>query len=393
MLPVSSSIRSLSFHSDIQVCGIATLLVTSLMAFGCADAVSSELAQQTATEPTTSEPQTTESQKGTASIHLTDGSVIKGTVSGIRDDQIRIKTAFSDDLRIDVGLVERLQWLKQTELLMDDSRVVVVPAIVVAEGSIDINGHSEPLEAIDIMNPAGWEEGKGYHWTGDASTAIAFNRGNTETDELDVKFNSVFTSKRDRFTVNTQYERDDTYNRLIVNDQVTRQKVVTANNWKVLGKYDFFLSDPRNYFGINTSLEADALAGVDLRTYAGPYIGRKLFDNQLLKLDGELGFTHVLTDYSDAAAQADNDYTGLNWNVTAESRIFGGDSRLYLRHVGIVDATDAEQLIVKNTFGAAFPLVYGLEGAAEVTINYDGTAAEGSEQLDQVYRLRVGYAW
>jgi len=41
----------------------------------------------------------------------------------------------------------------------------------------------------------------------------------------------------------------------------------------------------------------------------------------------------------------------------------------------------------------AFPRLYGLEAAAEVTINYDGTAADDREALDEVYSLRVGYTW
>lgn len=302
MLPRSSSIRSLSSLIDFDASHIVALFPTVFVVVAVTTLVAAESVNAELVEPTA----------GSATIHLVDGSVIVGAITGIRDDHIRVDTAFSDDLTIDVTLVERLQWLEQSELLMDDNRLVVVPAIVVNEGNIELNGESVPLETVDIMNPAGWEEGQGYHWTGDASTAIAFNRGNTETDELDVKLNTVFTSKRDRFTVNSHYERDDTYNRINVDGRIGRQKVVTANNWKVLGKYDFFLSDPRNYFGTNISLEADALAGVDLRTYAGPYVGRKLFDTDLLKLDGELGLSYVLTDYADSAAQEDNDYTGLN---------------------------------------------------------------------------------
>jgi len=55
--------------------------------------------------------------------------------------------------------------------------------------------------------------------------------------------------------------------------------------------------------------------------------------------------------------------------------------------------SDSDQLILKNTLGLAFPLVYGLEAAAEMTINYDGTAAVGRDKVDEVYSFRVGYAW
>lgn len=379
MLPRSPSIRLLScINRELHTPVIAVGFWVSMWVVSASVGEASEIANGA----------------GNASIRLAEGSVIVGAITDMRDDIIYVKTAFSDeDLAINASLVESLEWLERAELLMDDNSLVVVPAIKVTAGKIALNGQSVPFERIAIMNPADWEEGKGYHWTGDTSTAIAFNRGNTETDEFDVKLNMVLTSTRDRFTVNSYYERDDAYNRTTVANSTISQKVVTADNWKVLGKYDYFLSDSRNYFGTNASVEADSLAGVSLRTYVGPYVGRRLLNTDAFQLDGELGFAYVNTDYASALNQQDNDYLGVNWNLTGESNLFGGDSRLYLRHVGIMDASDAQQLILKNTVGLAFPLLYGLEGAAEITLDYDGTAADDREELDQVYSLRVGYAW
>jgi len=55
------------------------------------------------------------------------------------------------------------------------------------------------------------------------------------------------------------------------------------------------------------------------------------------KLDGELGIAYVSTEYDADVNQEDNNYTSLNWNLTGESSLLGGDSRLYLRHIGIID--------------------------------------------------------
>ena len=60
---------------------------------------------------------------------------------------------------------------------------------------------------------------------------------------------------------------------------------------------------------------------------------------------------------------------------------------------GILDTEDTDRLIIKNTLGLAFPLLYGLEASAEMTYNYDGTASQDREEVDQVYKFRVGYAW
>jgi hypothetical protein len=127
-----------------------------------------------------------------------------------------------------------------------------------------------------------------------------------------------------------------------------------------------------------------------LRSYIGPYYGRKLFNGSWGKLDGELGFVRVDTDFYNAD---DTEYYGANWNFTGESMVLGGDSRLYLTHVGILNISDDNSVILDTTVGFGFPFFFGLEAAAEFSIDYDGAAAVGKESVDQSYNLRVGYSW
>jgi len=327
-------------------------------------------------------------------IRMTDGSVLLGAIKGIRNNALTVTTAFSkQDLKISLDHVEALNRSGATELLLADGRTLRLLGLKVASGQIDLDGDTVSLTSVKIMNPKGWEKGDGYHWSGDTSTAIAYTRGNTKTDQLDVALNTVLKSAEDRVTVNANFQRDDAYRFSEENGEQVQKKVVTADDWKVLGKYDYFLEGSENYLGANVSVEANALAGVSLRTYVGPYYGRRLFDNPRLSLDGEVGLALVSTDYAEDVDQEDNDYTGLNWNLTGESGILGGDSKLYLRHVGIVELEDSEQLILKTTAGLSFPLLYGLQAAAELTVNYDGTAAQDRAKVDEIYRLRVGYAW
>ena len=52
-----------------------------------------------------------------------------------------------------------------------------------------------------------------------------------------------------------------------------------------------------------------------------------------------------------------------------------------------------EQSIYRTTMGLRFPLLFGLEAAAEASADYDGGAAEGRDKLDQVLKFRIGYTW
>jgi hypothetical protein len=98
----------------------------------------------------------------------------------------------------------------------------------------------------------------------------------------------------------------------------------------------------------------------------------------------------VDTDFFNAQ---DTEYLGANWNVTGESEILGGDSKVYLTHVGILNVSDDNSVILDTTIGFGFPFFFGFEAAAEFTVDYDGAAAAGKKAIDQSYNLRVGYSW
>jgi len=341
-------------------------------------------------------------------VQLLDGSLIVGTIVDIRDDKLYLATQFDEeDLEISIELVVSFEWLQPTEVLLKDGTTTSLDSLIVSSGQVTSSDEVGALGDIAVMNPRAWERGEGYHWTGDTSAALVVNRGNTETDELDVAVNSVVRSTRDRYTVNGRIDKDSSanadYDASSPEGPQNRRWIDTADNWKLLGKYDYFLADSRNYVGANVAVEADALAAIDLRTYVGPYFGRNLVAKSYLTLDGELGAAYVQTDYiapkgceQRGVAQAiscDNlseNYGAVNWNLTGESSILGGDSKLYLRHIGILGVTGSDQLLLKTTAGLSFPLVFGFQAAAEITVDYDASL---DTEVDQKYNFRIGYAW
>jgi len=343
-----------------------------------------------------------------AMVQLSDGSSIVGTVVDIRDDKLYLATQFDEeDLEIGIEFVVSFEWLQPTEVLLKDGTTKSLDSLVVSSGQVTSSDEVGTLGDIAMMNPRAWERGEGYHWTGDTSAALVVNRGNTETDELDVAVNSVARSTRDRYTVNGRIDKDSSanadYDASAPEGPQNRQWIDTADNWKLLGKYDYFLADSRNYVGANVAVEADALAAIDLRTYVGPYFGRKLVAKSYLTLDGELGAAYVQTDYIAPegceqrgvvqAISCDNlneSYGAVNWNLTGESSILGGDSKLYLRHIGILGVSGSDQLLLKTTAGLSFPLVFGFQAAAEITVDYDASL---DTEVDQKYNFRIGYAW
>jgi hypothetical protein len=247
------------------------------------------------------------------------------------------------------------------------------------------------------------------------TSAVEYLRGNTSTDQFNANFETILLSQRDRITVRGDYAETSAVvltpkldaegeAELDANGDpaVTKTSTPTVDNWAVVGKYDYFLSNSQNYLGVNLGVNADRFADIERRAFIGPYFGRKLFVDKTYQLDAELGLSYVETDFierdydgDDPAARnaSDNYFTGLNLNFTGEAELFDGSLNLYLRQTNILNVSDMDKSIYRTTFGLRFPLLLGLEVAAEASADYDGGAAPGKEKLDEAVRFRIGYNW
>jgi len=315
-------------------------------------------------------------------IRLKNGSRILGTVTSARDGVIVIETDFAGTLSIDSEAVDQMRTQGSLVVQLSDGYVIRDQPIVMEDEGIVVttdSGGRRSYGASDILlvNPEPWELGDGYKPFGLISFAWALERGNSDTDELDYKVESYWRSLEDRYTLKFNGESDE------AND------IKSADNWNLLGKYDYFL-EGNNYWGGKLGAEQDEFADLDLRAYIGPYYGRQFYEEPIFMLSGELGISYVTEDFISAE---DQEYPGANWDIHASSNYLGGDSRLYLDHVGIWNLQETSDVILNSTFGLSFPLLFNIEAAAEITLEYDSGAVEGVEDLDQTYRFRIGYTW
>ena len=318
----------------------------------------------------------------TDEIKLKNGSLLIGKVTGIRDGVITIETDFAGALSVSVDQVDTMTTSDTTTLLLADKSVVEEEGIEIRDAQLVVADVGEPeryyaLDQVLASNPEPWELGDGYQWTGLVSFAMQVERGNSDTDELDYKLESYWQSLRDRFTIKLDGELDE------AND------IKSADNWMVIGKYDYFLGDT-TYWGVNASAEADEFKDLDLRYLIGPYIGRDFLTDPLFTLTGEVGASYVNEDFITAE---DQDYTAANWYLRMTSNYLGGDSLLYFDQRGIWNLDQTSDVVIDTAFGLSFPLLWSLEAAAEILWEYDSGAVEGVEELDETYSFRIGYTW
>ena len=354
-------------------------------------------------------------QSPPARIVLMDQSVIWGEVIDIREGEVVVETQWLGEVSIDLTAIMLLESDQEIELLTKDQNKFALSSLQVVEGEVVLEDKENlAVDELYVANPEDWEEGRGYSVEGRVTSAVEFLRGNTSTDQFNADFETILRSQRDRITFRGDYAETSAVvltpkldaegeAELDANGEpaVIKTSTPTIDNWAIVGKYDYFLSNSQNYLGVNLGVNADRFADIERRSYIGPYFGRKLFVDKTYQLDAELGLSYVETDFIEQdfgddpapANSPDNYFTGINLNFTGETELFDGALNLYLRQTNILNVSDMEKSIYRTTFGLRFPLLFGLEAAAEASADYDGGAAPGKEKLDEAVKFRIGYNW
>lgn len=314
-------------------------------------------------------------------IILNNGSVLLGTVLAAKDGVVEIKTDFAGVLKVKLEKVAAMSTSPVRALKLQDGSVRRnLPVRVKAQQLLlDDNPVAEgyPIEELVSINPQPWELGEGSHPAGKVSFAWATERGNSDTDKLDMLVDSSWRRLGNRYTLRANGELD------------RNNGERSAENWKLLGKYDHFIGDDR-YWGANLSVESNEFTDLNLRTYLGPYYGLQWLDRSLLSLSTEFGLAYVEEDFIRAA---DQQSSAANWSLDASSNYLGGSSRLYLNQVGIWSLDGSRDVIVNTRMGLAFPLLGQVEASAELLLEYDSGALGAVRELDQTYNFRIGYVW
>jgi putative salt-induced outer membrane protein YdiY len=320
-------------------------------------------------------------------LTMADGSVINGRIIRTQDDSVVIKTRFAGTLVVSIEEVVALRTDEPVTVLLGDGQLLRDQSIQSRDDRLLMSGLDSvttEAEVVDIerINPAPWEMGIGYGWSGEVSVAVKSERGNTDTDDNTLQFDTGWRSLDDRYTVRGWF------------DYSKRQGEVSKDKWNIIGKYDRF-TPKDHYWGWNVSMEQDKFANLDGRFFTGPYIGKQWFDQQELDLETELGVVSVTTDYIDNDPKRGNNdsFPGISWSLRASSQILGLGSKVYFHNMVIWNATESADAKINNTVGINFDLIKGLLTSAEYVYDWDNKATKFVNKVDQSLNVRVGYQW
>jgi putative salt-induced outer membrane protein YdiY len=315
---------------------------------------------------------------------MKNGSRIVGTLIGGGEGTIKFETPWGGTLEVASENVVSVETEGTTTVMMADGEIYRDKKLLATQETLTIQREGQPprsypITDVKLVNPDPWMLGEGYNFTGRVNGGFQSERGNTDTDEVDVSYQVTLRSLEDRFAFRGVGEFNE----------ASGEKV--AENWQLRNKYDrFWGDDPDNYYGAKLRFEYDKFADLDLRTLFGPHIGREFFDTSLLELRGEIGIVYVDEQFNVAE---DNDYYGSLLEFEGESDILGFGTTLYFFHDTTINFDSWDEPLSNTTVGLRMPLILGFETAFEARYEYNGSAPDDVDTTDETYTFSIGYAW
>jgi putative salt-induced outer membrane protein YdiY len=314
---------------------------------------------------------------------MKDGSRLIGKVGRQTDGTLEFETTYAGTIKVKWDQVSELHADEPVQLMLKNEELQEVTTITNTEDATVVTavteGASESLapDAIAFINPEPWRYGDGFKFTGRVNAALKSQRGNTESDEIDLDGELRWRWKDDRVAIFGQLEKDTSFG------------TTTSQNWLLTGKYDHFQTE-KFYYGANAGFEHDEFADLELRSRIGPHLGYQFYEQDNLNLSTDLGLAYVDEDF---ISTKDDDYMALSWLVDFDWFIIPDHLQFYHRDSGLLSLSDTGDLVINSWTGFRLPLIFGAVASIEAEVKYDGGAPADVDTVDTTYRAKLGYQW
>jgi putative salt-induced outer membrane protein YdiY len=320
---------------------------------------------------------------GADELIMRDGSRLLGKVVKRENGTLDFETSYAGVIKVKWDEIATISTEKPMELLLTDDSVVTGTRVtnnvddLIVETESGVTSVTLEQDAVVLVNPEPWRKGEGYKLSGRVNVALERQRGNTDTDEIDVDGDLTWRRKNDRFLAFGELERDKNDNEL------------STEKWKLEGAYNYFVTK-KWYWGGSGRLEHDKFADLDLRTSVGPLVGYQWFESKKMNLSTSTGISYVNEDF---ITGDDDDYAALPWTINFDRFVFDELMQFYHKQTGFWNLEDTGSVVWDTWTGLRFPLILGLVASTELKVNYDSAAADDADEVDTTYSLKLGYQW
>jgi hypothetical protein len=312
-------------------------------------------------------------------VTLQNGDTLHGSVAKKHDDTLSFKLDGDGELQIPWNSIIALRTDEPITIITTNGNVITAPLSLTLDSPPQQLSGMTPrlLREIDLINPPAWRTDDGWYTTGMLNISILSQRGNSHSDDIDLDGRLTLRHQRHRAQLLAEVE----------NDRI--EDVATDNKWLASADYDHFISE-HTFANLGSTFENNQAADLKLRSLIRIGLGHSLIKQSVSKLEGKL----VLNGINEAYYLAKNQqYIAVGLEVNLAKGLLQDSLVLYADLSGNVDVEAPNRLLGKSWIGVRIPNRNGLMTSAEIKTEYDSEPAAGAERTDQIYRIKLGYAW
>lgn len=292
--------------------------------------------------------------------------VIETTVAGkVTVDLSNVKT-FSTDGPVELRL-------KDGSTIKDSIAAGEADGQVATAGSGNVAAQPLPIANIAKINPQ-------EKWTGSIVAGALITRGNSDTDNVNVSVDAVRRREDDRMTASAGYlfGRQE--------DPSTGDDSTTVDNWFLLGKYDYFLSEKLYLYGL-ARIERDRIADLDLRVSPSVGVGYQWVERPDFNFSTEAGLGWVYEDFETGDSE---DHFAARFAYHVDKQLNDKVSVFHnLEYLPSLE--DISDFNLNTDAGIKASMTDRMFTQFKIEWRHDAEPAPGAEKNDLRYILGVGW--
>ena len=313
---------------------------------------------------------------GADEILFNNGDKLTGKIKSLEDGKLLVDTAVAGTVKVNLADIKTFSTAEPIEIHLQGGTVLKQKVNAAEAGQFAVADGAVAAQAIPIAQVAKVNPPP-VKWTGDINAGLLITRGNAQTTLANVAVNLLRRDEVDRITVNAAYF----YGR--------QDGQTSVDNWFAQVKYDYFFT-PRFYGYLNTRVEKDRIADLDLRLNAGAGAGYQWIDRDDFHLSTEAGASWFYEDFSNETPS--NDHIALRLAYHVDKKI--NDKVVAFHNLQYFPSTEElGDYFINADLGARVALTGTMFAELKIIVDYDSTPADGATTTSAKYALSIGWAF
>lgn len=216
-------------------------------------------------------------------VILVNGDRLSGRIVSITDGILTLETSYSEPVKLKFEAVDSMSSSEQVEIHLSDGEILkgkitgAVHRKIAVEAGVNKEQVTVGLDSITALNPP---SPKPVTWKGNITFGGNWQDGNSDTLSISAGGLATRRTEKDRFRINVLY------------NQAKNSGQRTAENTYGQLKYDYFLN-PKWYLYLNVDMLSDQFKDINLRTTIGPGAGYQVWEEEGRTLSLEAGVSYT----------------------------------------------------------------------------------------------------